>query len=161
MLDNWRPLSLIKSDAKIFTKISSNRLNAILPKLINQYQTGFMPGRLIANNGWALQTMMAHARNIDANGTTAGALLDQEKAHDRIHPEYLTKALMKFGFPEAFVKTITAMFFQTKVHTAINGYLATPITQGRGLRQGDPISPLLFNLGFEPLLHKLLAEVHL
>jgi hypothetical protein len=160
-LDNWRPLSLINSDAKIFTKILSNRLNTMLPKLINQYQTGFMPGRLIANNGWALQTMMAHARNIDPNGTTAGVLLDQEKAYDRIHPEYLAKVLMKFGFPEAFIKTITAMFFQTKVHIAINGYLAAPITQGRGLRQGDPISPLLFNLAFEPLLRRLLAEIHL
>ncbi|SAL96840.1 hypothetical protein, partial, partial [Absidia glauca] len=52
LLKNWRPLSLINTDAKLFTKMITNRLNVHLPNMINPYQTGFMPKRLISDNGW-------------------------------------------------------------------------------------------------------------
>ena len=52
LLQNWRPLSLINCDAKLFTKLIANRFNTVLPSLINPYQTGFMPSRLISDNGW-------------------------------------------------------------------------------------------------------------
>jgi hypothetical protein len=51
LLKNWRPLSLINSDAKLFTRLLANRFNVVLPSLINPYQTGFMPDRLISDNG--------------------------------------------------------------------------------------------------------------
>jgi hypothetical protein len=92
-LANWRPLSMINSDAKIFTKIMSRRLATFLPKLINPYQTGFVPGRLIANNGRALQALMAHVRKTGPNGSNVGVLIDQEKAYDRVHPVYLQNVL--------------------------------------------------------------------
>lgn len=41
LLQDWRPLSLINSDAKLFTKLLANRINLLLPELINPYQTGF------------------------------------------------------------------------------------------------------------------------
>src|SRR6202034_4303632 len=40
-LANWRPLSLINSDAKIFTKLLANRLRTCITKLIKPFQTGF------------------------------------------------------------------------------------------------------------------------
>lgn len=43
LLINWRPLSLINCDAELFTKLIANRINKVLPKLINPYQTGFHP----------------------------------------------------------------------------------------------------------------------
>lgn len=52
LLKSWRPLSLINTDAKLFTKLLANRFNKVLPSLINPYQTGFMPNRLISDNGW-------------------------------------------------------------------------------------------------------------
>lgn len=112
---NWRPLSMINADAKIFTKIMSQRLVKSLPRIINQYQTGFVPCRLMANNGWALHALMAHARQTDPNGSTVGVLLDQEKAYDRVHPEYLKEVLLGLGFPILFVNAISSLFFYTKV----------------------------------------------
>ncbi|KAG2192841.1 hypothetical protein INT47_012370 [Mucor saturninus] len=137
---NWRPLSLINSDAKLFTKLLANRLNTVLPQLINPYQTGFMPNRLISDNGWLNQMFMANARDVAPGIPQVAVLLDQEKAYDRVHPDYLRNVLLRFGFPLTLVYC-----------------LGMPIPQSRGLRQGDPLSPLLFNLAFEPLLRSILS----
>ncbi|KAK4512210.1 uncharacterized protein ATC70_011801 [Mucor velutinosus] len=152
LLVNWRPLSLINSDAKLFTKLIANRMNKVLPKLINPYQTGFLPHRLISDNGWLNQLLMSHLRVVAPDLPQVAVLLDQEKAYDRVHPEYLCRVLLRFGFPGELVSCLSSLFFGTKISVSINGWLGAPVPQLRGLRQGDPLSPLLFNLAFEPLL---------
>ncbi|KAG1533569.1 hypothetical protein G6F51_012544 [Rhizopus arrhizus] len=51
-----------------------------------------------------------------------------------------------------------SLFFGTSLRLNINGFLSDPVSQLRGLRQGDPISPILFNLAFEPWLRKILLD---
>ena len=85
-------------------------------------------------------------------------LLDQEKAYDRVHPRYLNAVLSHFGFPSSIVKVISSLFFSTKINLSINGWLVPAFLQGRDLRQGDPLSPILFNLAMEPLLRHLLTS---
>ncbi|CDS11845.1 hypothetical protein LRAMOSA11489 [Lichtheimia ramosa] len=158
LLANWRPLSLINADAKIFTKLIANRVNQVLPRLINPYQTGFMPNRLISDNGWLNQVIMSNARTACASKQQVAIFLDQEKAYDRVHPDYLQRVLLHFGFPDSLVTSLCKLFFGTRIHVSINGWLGAGFTQGRGLRQGDPLSPLLFNLAFEPMLCSISAS---
>ena len=49
-LENWRPLTLLNVDNKIVTKTIDHRIAKILPKLINEDQTGFVKGRYIGQN---------------------------------------------------------------------------------------------------------------
>ncbi|CEG83297.1 hypothetical protein RMATCC62417_17244 [Rhizopus microsporus] len=51
-----------------------------------------------------------------------------------------------------------SLFFGTQTHIGINGWLGAPIPQLHGLHQDDPLSPLLFNLAFEPLLRTILTN---
>ncbi|KAJ8656559.1 hypothetical protein O0I10_007636 [Lichtheimia ornata] len=158
LLANWRPLSLINSDAKLFTKLIANRINPILSRIINPYQTGFMSHRLISDNGWINQVLMANARATRASNTSVAVFLDQEKAYDRVHPEYLRRVMTHFGFPTSLINSLSMLFFNTKIHVSVNGWLGSPFIQARGLRQGDPLSPLLFNIAFEPFLRSILAS---
>lgn len=155
-LRNWRPISLINCDAKVFTRLITKRLGPIVKKIINPYQSGFVPGRFIGDNGLALSLILEQARGFNCEGV--GILLDQEKAYDRVHPRYLCRVLDSFGFPHAFIHCIESLFFGNTVYVNINGFFTDAINQERGLRQGDPLSPLLFNLALEPFLLSLLQD---
>ncbi|KAG1136397.1 hypothetical protein G6F37_012055 [Rhizopus arrhizus] len=158
-LKNWRPISLICADAKVFTRLLATRINAYLPGLIDRHQTGFMAGRFIADNGLSARLVMDFAQRFKLPGV--GLLLDQEKAYDRIHPGYLAACLDRFGFPEELISCISSLFFNTSLCINVNGFTSVPFPQGRGLRQGDPLSPLLFNLALEPLLRSIWSSPHL
>jgi hypothetical protein len=82
-----------------------------------------------------------------------GALiaLDQEKAYDRINHDYLFEVLNSFNLPPIFINTVKALYNNTYTKVAINGIMSTPFKVTRGVRQGDPLSCLLFDLAIEPL----------
>ena len=155
-LRNWRPISLINADAKVFTRILNARFLSVTDDMINPYQSGFVRGRFIADNGLLMKLLMEHA-NLTKSPAIA-LLLDQEKAYDRVHPLYLQLVLERFGFPPTIVSSIVSLFFSTQLSLNINGFHSAPVLQRRGLRQGDPLSPVLFNLAFEPLLRSILAS---
>ena len=155
-LSNWRPISLINTDAKVFTRLLNGRVIECAGDLINPFQTGFVRGRFIADNGLLMKLVMDYAQQ--SRDPTIGLLLDQEKAYDRVHPDYLRQVLLRFKFPPTIVQSICTLFFTTHLRINVNGHLSKPVLQRRGLRQGDPISPVLFNLAFEPLLRRLLQD---
>lgn len=155
-LGNWRPLSLINSDAKLFTKIITIRLRVPLDQLITPLQTGFVSGRNISDNGLVMAAFREHCEKHKVEGI--GILFDQEKAYDRVHPDYLRAVMEKMRFPGPLIDSIFTLFFDTQIHLNINGHLAPPFPQRRGLRQGDPLSPHLYNIAFEPLLHTILKS---
>ncbi|EIE82780.1 hypothetical protein RO3G_07485 [Rhizopus delemar RA 99-880] len=152
-LKNWRPISLICADAKIFTRLLATRVNEVLPLLIDIHQTGFMSERFIADDGATTRLIMSIVERFKLSGIAL--LLDQEKAYDRVHPQYLKDCLERFGFPSTLVTSILSLFFGTSFCININGFLTTSIQQARGLRQGDPLSSLLFNLAIETFLRSI------
>lgn len=164
-MKNYRPLYLANTDYKLFTKIVNSRVMQVSTSLISRLQLGFIPGRFIAENGMICQVIMEDAqrkwsivekqdndpyfRTLDAD---IGLLLDQEKAYDRVNLDYLKKVLLKFGFPKKLVTCIYKLMADNLICININGHLSNVVPKLRGLKQGDPLSPILYNLAFEPFL---------
>lgn len=83
------------------------------------------------------------------NGVIIG--LDQEKAYDKVCHDYLWKTLAKYNIPNCFIKTVKSLYENARTVVIINGVTSAPFNVSRGVRQGDPLSCLLFNIAIEPL----------
>ena len=77
--------------------------------------------------------------------------LDQEKAFDRVDRNFLEKILEKMNFGPSFQQWIQVLYTGGQYKIINNGWLSEPIDKERGLRQGCPLSPLLYVLVAETL----------
>jgi len=117
--------------------------------LVHTDQSGFIPCRSIFDPIRLVKLMIEYADIVEENEVLIA--LDQEKAYDRIKHDYLIKTLETFQLPQTFIKTIKALYKNAYTKIAINGVLSAPFQVTRGVRQGDPLSCLLFDLAIEPL----------
>ncbi|KAG1455886.1 hypothetical protein G6F46_011585 [Rhizopus delemar] len=153
-LQNWRPISLINCDAKIYTRIINSRMRQVISPIINRCQTGFMPNHFIAENRLVLNMVMGHARRCNRNDIAL--LLDQEEAYGRVNPSYFRVVILKLGFPSVLINSLIGLFFGNRVRINVNVHFTNEINQCRGLYQGDPLSPILFKLALEPFLRHII-----
>lgn len=83
--------------------------------------------------------------------------LDFEKAFDTVNWEFLFDLLAKFGFGSKWLGWIKTCLSTASISILVNGSPTNEIQLERGLRQGDPLSPFLFNIVAEGL-NKLLSR---
>uniref|UniRef100_A0A8C5MWS0 Reverse transcriptase domain-containing protein n=1 Tax=Leptobrachium leishanense TaxID=445787 RepID=A0A8C5MWS0_9ANUR len=147
--DNFRPISLLNVDAKLYAKLLANRLAPLLPSLIANEQTGFVPGRQTCDNTRRFYDILDLAHRTNSSGLLLA--LDAEKAFDRLHWGYMRTVLLKFGFPEQFINSIMALYSDPSAKVLATGFLSSAFHITNGTRQGCPLSPLIFILALEPL----------
>jgi hypothetical protein len=146
---NYRPITLLNSDYKIMTKALAIKLAKAAPTLIHKNQAGFIPGRKISDQTMLVRTMLDYAEATEKNGLIVA--LDQEKAYDKVAHDYLWRTLEAFGIPKEFINTVKGLYRTAETRVAINGHLSSRFRVTRGVRQGDPMSCILFNLAIEPM----------
>lgn len=150
---NYRPITLLNTDAKLGPKILAKRLNSILPSIIHPDQHGFVPGRDIRHIHLKLQAFQHIYSKLP---TPAGAiLLDFAKAFDNVVWDALDMVFLHFNFGNIFRRWVRVFFKDTLVSILFNGAPLPPFQLGSGVRQGDPLSPALFIIFIEPLLNYL------
>jgi hypothetical protein len=93
--------------------------------------------------------MAAYADLMEENGAIIA--LDQEKAYNKIQHTYLFKTLEAFKLPPMLINTIKSLYQSVHTHVVINSFLSSPFKVTRDIRQGNPLSYLLFDLVTEPL----------
>ena len=153
LLSQWRPISLINIDAKIVSKSLSNRLKKVLPYIISEDQTCSVEGRSISDNIHLLRNVFDYVESKDIGLICLG--LDQLKAYDRVEYKWLMKVLEHFGFGPEFLKWITVLYNNIKTSVIINGHISENFVYSRGLKQGCPLSSLLYILCIEPFANRV------
>ncbi len=146
---NYRPITLLNTDYKLMTRILAMRVAVVAETLIHPDQAGFVPGRQIFDHIKLNKLIIDYAEAEEVNGMIVA--LDQEKAYDRIDHTYLWRVLRKFNFPESFIRVVQNLYAEANSTVIVNGVLSEWFKIVRGVRQGDPMSCLLFDLAIEPL----------
>ncbi|KAF5318883.1 hypothetical protein D9758_019008 [Tetrapyrgos nigripes] len=155
---NYRPITLLNTDYKIFTKVLATKLGKVASSLLHPNQAGFVPGRQISDQTKLIRMVMASAEQTGQNGLIVS--LDQEKAYDKVDHNYLWRTLECFEFPKEFIETVKRLYKTAKTSVMINRVKSETYDVIRGVRQGDPLSCLIFDLAIEPLA-AMLRNSHL
>ncbi|KAL9989297.1 hypothetical protein ACROYT_G003831 [Oculina patagonica] len=153
LLENLRPISLLNLDYKILTKVIAKRLEKVLPKIINPDQTGYVKGRYIGENIRLIQDVMFFTKNANLPGIAI--FLDFRKAFDTIEWNYLLSALKMFNFGPDIQRWIEVIYQNVSSCVLNNGHASPFFQLHRGVRQGCPLSGVLFVIGIELLARAL------
>ena len=146
---NYRPISVLNLDYKLFTSILARRLENIVPKIIKMDQTGFVSSRQTHDNIRRSIHVISH---INQNKIPAMLIsVDAFKAFDSVRWKFLFSVMEKFGFNQVFIKTVESLYSKPSARLKINGDLTDTFLLERSSRQGCPISPILFAIFIEPL----------
>lgn len=132
------PISLIHSFAKIVTKLLVNRLAQRLHSLVSSSQSAFVKGRCIHGNFMLVQNT---AKALHFQEAKVLIKLDISKAFD----VSLLEVLRYLGFRPVWCKCnlLSKLQCSSSTRVLLNSELGDLIYHRQGLRQGDPVSPML------------------
>jgi hypothetical protein len=156
-VNDYRHISLLGGPIKLITKLLANRLQGVITQLVHENQYGFIKQRSIQDClGWAFQYL--HLCHSSKNEIVI-LKLDFKKAFDKIEHHVIMDMMRRKGFPSKWLSWVSVILSSGTSQVLLNGVPGNTIHCRRGVRQGDPLSPLLFVLAAD-LLQSLINAAY-
>lgn len=152
---SYRPISLLNCDYKILSRILKTRLENVVKthQILSDSQKCANPNRNIFQATLSLKDRVAHL--IQRKQRAKLISFDFENAFDRVRLSFLHRTMESLGINSDLVRLLSRIANLSSSRILINGHLSSPFPIQRSVRQGCPLSMLLFVLYLHPLLQRL------
>ncbi|WOL20297.1 hypothetical protein Cni_G29101 [Canna indica] len=158
-LEDFRPIGLEGSLIKKFSKLLANRLATLMPSLIDYTQGAFTSGRSSLDCYMTVNEKIWSCKAGNENMCFINVYF--AKAFDSIGHGFLLDLLEASGFPNSWISRIAHLLSSALSSIINNGSIGQSFGHKRGLRQGNPLSPLLFNIIMDSLSKLIQRACHL
>ena len=143
LLNDYRPISLIGCMYKIVAKLLATRMKKVMPSIIDEAQSAFIEGRHLLHSALIANEVIEEAKR--SSKSCLVFKVDYEKAYDSVSWDFLLYMLRRTCFSSKWVKWIEGCMKSASISVLVNDSPTAEFLPQRGLRQGDPLAPFLFN----------------
>lgn len=149
--DNYRGITLMNSITKLFTSVILEKLRVYYENREEQF--GFRRNRSTTNAIYILSQIKEKA--IEFNTPAYLCFVDMKKVFDSIKIEDIVGILIENRVPNSLIKVIYEVNTKLKTRIRTNIETSADINMNRGIRQGDSLSPYLFNMVMDKIIHEI------
>lgn len=153
---NYRGISLLNTSYKVLSNLLLNRLKPFIKEVIGEYQAGFMEGKSTIDQIHIIKQVAekSHEFNKDVHML----FVDFKAAYDSIDRNKLWNVMSRIGIPEKLIRMIKTCVQGSKCKVNFGGDYSNEFLVSTGLRQGDALSPALFNIALESVVRQVLSK---
>jgi len=151
--NNYRGIALLNTTYKVLSYCILDRIKPISEGILGDYQGGFRPNRSTTDLIFTIRQIFQKMWEFDKEVYTL--FVDFEKAYDSIHRPTLFKILKEFNMPKKLINLIKATMENSEIKIKVANSTSKPFKVTSGLRQGDALSPILFNLVLEKVVRDM------
>lgn len=151
--NNYRGISLLSTSYKVLSKIILKRIETYTDSLIEEHQSGFIKGRSTTDQLFIVKETIA--KYWEFNKECYLLFIDFSKAYDSLNRSEIWYKMEKFGIPRKLIRLVKMTVTGSKCKVLVDGDLSTPFEVDTGVRQGDGLSPTIFNIALEETLEKV------
>jgi len=149
---NYRGISILNTWYKIYSRILNMKLQNYSEVFMRETQNGFRKGRSCMDPIFCLKLLMEKSREF--NLETHLLFIDYEKAFDNVERKILFNILKSRHIPNTLLKAIVDIYTKNKILIKFNNKLPKSVENVKGVRQGCPLSPTLFNIYLDEIINK-------
>ena len=153
---NYRGICILTIGYKILANIIYKRLLVHYTTIIGEYQAGFIPSRSTVNNIFILRQISEKCWEF--NRDVWHVFVDFKQAYDSVHRASMFNILRYFNIPEKLIRMVQVCYHNTRGRVKVGGELTDDFEVRTGLKQGCPLSCLLFNLTLEWVMRQTPSE---
>jgi len=149
---NYRGISILNTCYKIYSKILNMKLQNYSEVFMTETQNGFQKGWSCTDPTFCLKLLIQKTREFNLESHLL--FIDYEKAFDIIQRQILFNIFKSRHIPDTLLKAIVDIYTQNKIVRKLNNKLSRQVEIKKGVRQGCPLSPTLFNIHLDEIITK-------
>ncbi|MDG2555341.1 reverse transcriptase domain-containing protein [Vibrio parahaemolyticus] len=139
---NYRGITLLSLPGKVYSRVLEKRVRSIVEPRIEEEQCGFRPGRGTVDQLFTLARVLEGAWEFAQ--PVHMCFVDLEKAYDRVPRGILWGVLREYGVGGPLLRAIQSLYRRSMSLVRVAGSKSDLFPVRVGLRQGCPLSPVLF-----------------